>query len=292
MITLQDLNDAAPGDFVASLASIYEHSPWVAEEVATTRPFASLAALHAAMEQSVRAASTARQLALINAHPDLAGKLARAAGLTDFSAAEQSGIGLDRLNDSEFARFHSLNDSYRARFGFPFIICVRRHTRASVLRQFERRLHHDAAQEQATALNEITRIAALRLDQAVQAPDRLAVHGRLSTHVLDTHGGRPAPGISVTLFEVEPDGTLFTRAQRITNADGRTDSPLISGQPLPIGTYELRFSIGVHYAGLADLPDPPFLDEIPLRFSIAEPEGHYHVPLLMTPWSYATYRGS
>ena len=223
MITLQDLNDAATADFVAALASIYEQSPWVAEAVAAARPFASLAALHKAMEQAVRTAPAARQSSLIAAHPDLAGKLARAAELTDFSAAEQSGVGLDRLSEVEFARFHSLNDAYRARFGFPFIICVRRHTRASVLHQFERRLHHDAAQEHATALDEITRIAALRLDQAVQAPDRLAVHGRLSTHVLDTHGGHPARGIALTLFEVEPDGTLFARTNRVTNDDGRTD---------------------------------------------------------------------
>ncbi|MGQ3270428.1 hydroxyisourate hydrolase [Hydrogenophaga sp.] len=118
------------------------------------------------------------------------------------------------------------------------------------------------------------------------------VNGRLSTHVLDTHAGRPAVGIAVELYEFADD-----RAHRVatatTNADGRTDAPLIGGRPLPIGRYELRFAVGDHYRSRGiEQGDPPFLDIVPLRFSIAEPEGHYHVPLLCTPWSYSTYRGS
>jgi 2-oxo-4-hydroxy-4-carboxy-5-ureidoimidazoline decarboxylase len=110
--------------------------------------------------------------------------------------------------------------------------------------------------------------------------------------VLDTHAGQPAVGMAVALFELAGD-----RAQRIamavTNADGRTDQPLIAGRPLPIGRYELQFGVGDHFRnrGIAG-GEPPFLDIVPLRFSIAEPEGHYHVPLLCTPWSYSTYRGS
>ena len=118
------------------------------------------------------------------------------------------------------------------------------------------------------------------------------VNGRLSTHVLDTHAGRPAVGIAIELYEFAGE-----RAHRVatatTNADGRTDVPLIGGRPLPIGRYELRFAVGDHFRirGI-EQGDPPFLDIVPLRFSIAEPEGHYHVPLLCTPWSYSTYRGS
>jgi 2-oxo-4-hydroxy-4-carboxy-5-ureidoimidazoline decarboxylase len=82
-------------------------------------------------------------------------------------------------------------------------------------------------------------------------------------------------------------------ARAVTNSDGRTDMPLIGGRPVPIGSYELRFSVGKYFAGRGvPLSDPPFLDRIPLRFSVSEPEGHLHVPLLVTPWSYATYRGS
>jgi 2-oxo-4-hydroxy-4-carboxy-5-ureidoimidazoline decarboxylase len=133
----------------------------------------------------------------------------------------------------------------------------------------------------------------LRLDQLVTSDDRLQVHGRLSTHVLDTHSGKPAAGIEVELVELSDLGAsrLVTRA--ITNADGRTDHPLVHGRPVPIGRYELRFNVGKYFSERqVPMSDPPFLDRIPLRFSVSEPEGHLHVPLLMTPWSYATYRGS
>jgi 2-oxo-4-hydroxy-4-carboxy-5-ureidoimidazoline decarboxylase len=111
--------------------------------------------------------------------------------------------------------------------------------------------------------------------------------------VLDTHGGRPAAGIAIELTELSELGSSRVVTRAVTNSDGRTDQPLIGGRPLPIGRYELRFAIGNHFRsrGIAS-GDPPFLDIVPLRFSIAEPEGHYHVPLLCTPWSYSTYRGS
>ena len=136
-------------------------------------------------------------------------------------------------------------------------------------------------------------VAALRLDQLVSANDKLKVHGRLSTHVLDNHAGRPAAGIPVELIELASLGDDRVIARTVTNADGRTDQALIGGRPLPIGRYELRFKVADYYAASnVALSDPPFLDDIPLRFAISEPEGHYHIPLLVTPWSYATYRGS
>ena len=119
------------------------------------------------------------------------------------------------------------------------------------------------------------------------------VNGRLSTHVLDTHAGRPAIGVAIELYEFAGEKALSSFSSAITNADGRTDQPLIGGRPLPIGRYELRFAVGNHFRSRGiESGDPPFLDIVPLRFSIAEPEGHYHVPLLCTPWSYSTYRGS
>jgi 2-oxo-4-hydroxy-4-carboxy-5-ureidoimidazoline decarboxylase len=119
------------------------------------------------------------------------------------------------------------------------------------------------------------------------------VHGRLSTHVLDTHSGRPAAGIAVELVELSDLGASRVVTRTVTNADGRTDQPLIGGRPVPIGRYELTFSVGDYFAARqVATSDPPFLDRIPLRFSVNEPEGHLHVPLLVTPWSYATYRGS
>jgi 2-oxo-4-hydroxy-4-carboxy-5-ureidoimidazoline decarboxylase len=280
-------------EFAAALGDIYEHAPWVAEAVASRRPFATLASLHEAMTAAVRAAPAEQKIALIRGHPDLAGKAARAGTLTTDSKAEQASASLDRLSDRQFDDFHRLNSAYQSKFGFPFIICVRRHSKDSILRQFERRLGNDAAGEQDTALGEIFRIAALRLDQRVEAADRLKVHGRLSTHVLDTHAGRPAEGVTLELVELSADGPARVIARSRTNGDGRTDQPLIGGQPVPIGRYELRFQVADYFARVGTpLADPPFLDLVPLQFSVADPEGHYHVPLLVTPWSYTTYRGS
>jgi 2-oxo-4-hydroxy-4-carboxy-5-ureidoimidazoline decarboxylase len=292
-ISLERLNVADARAFATALGGIYEDSPWVAEAALPGRPFATLAALHDAMSDAVRAADETRKLALLNAHPDLAGKAARAGSITADSKAEQGSIGLDRLSDAEFENFHRFNQSYREKFGFPFIICVRRHTKDSVFRQFETRLENSVARERETAIDEIVRIAALRLDQHVEAPDRLKVNGHLSTHVLDTYHGRPAASVGLELRELSALGQDRVLMHGVTDADGRTDRPLIGGRPVPIGRYELRFSVGDYFtrSGVA-LPDPPFLDVVPLRFSIAEPEGHYHVPLLATPWSYATYRGS
>ena len=257
------------------------------------RPFATLAALHEAMTRRCGPRPADQRLALIKGHPDLAGKAARAGALTANSKAEQASAGLDRLSDAEFEEFHRLNDAYRDKFGFPFIVCVRRHSKDSILRQFARRLQHNAAAETKAALAEIFRIAALRLDQRVEAADRLKVHGRLSTHVLDTHAGRPAAGVTIELLELAAHGEARVIVSVTTNLDGRTDQPLIGGRPIPIGRYELRFHVGDYFTRRgAPHGDPPFLDMVPVRFAVAEPEGHYHVPLLVTPWSYSTYRGS
>lgn len=289
---LGDINRSSASDFAAALGETFEFAPWVAEGAADRRPFATVTDLHREMMGIVRAAPREVQLAFLRGHPDLAGKAARAGALTEDSRREQASVGLDSLSEEEFARFHRLNDGYRAKFGFPFIVCVRRHTRDSILAQFERRLAHDVATELAAALQEVFFITRLRVAAKVTGDGMPQVDGRLSTHVLDTHAGRPAMGIAIELHEFAGE-RAHCIATAVTNADGRTDRPLIGGRPLPIGRYELRFAIGNHFRSRGiDGGDPPFLDVVPLRFSIAEPEGHYHVPLLCTPWSYSTYRGS
>jgi 2-oxo-4-hydroxy-4-carboxy-5-ureidoimidazoline decarboxylase len=291
--TLADLNACSKDDFVAALANIFEYSPWIAEQAASARPFAGANALFAAMKAAVDRAPPELRLALIKGHPDLANKTLRAAGLTAESSDEQNSVGLDRLSDAEYDAFERVNNAYRSKFGFPYIVCVRRHTKDSILRDFERRLPNDAKTETQASITEICRIAALRLDQLVTSNDRLAVHGRLSTHVLDTHSGKPAAGIAVELVELSDFGASRMVTRTVTNSDGRTDQPLIGGRPVPIGRYELMFSVGKYFAARqVPMSDPPFLDQIPLRFSVSDPEGHLHVPLLVTPWSYATYRGS
>jgi 2-oxo-4-hydroxy-4-carboxy-5-ureidoimidazoline decarboxylase len=292
-VSLQSLNAADRAGFTAALGEIYEHAPWVAQAVHGQRPFASLAALHEAMMAAVRAAPAEQRIALLKGHPDLAGKAARAGSLTNDSKAEQASAGLDRLSEAEYANFHRLNDAYRAKFGIPFIVCARRHSKDSILKHFEHRLQNSAAAESKAALNEVFRIAALRLDQRVEAADKLKVNGRLSTHVLDTHAGHPAAGVAIELAELPAHGAPHVIASGTTNLDGRTDQPLISGRPIPLGRYELRFHVGAYFARRgAPQSDPPFLDVVPVRFDVAEPESHYHVPLLVTPWSYSTYRGS
>ncbi len=116
--------------------------------------------------------------------------------------------------------------------------------------------------------------------------------GRLSTHVLDTAHGGPAHGVAIELYALEGESRrLVARVE--TNADGRTDSPLLSGDSYRPGAYELIFHVGDYFRGRgAASAEPPFLDRIPVRFAMAEPDGHYHVPLLVSPWSYSTYRGS
>src|ERR1700676_5274797 len=192
--TLSDLNACSRDDFVAALANVFEYSPWIAEHAASARPFAGVKALFEAMKAAVDRAPSELRLALIKAHPDLANKTQRAAGLTAESSAEQNSAGLDRLSDAEYEAFGRVNDAYRAKFGFPYIVCVRRHTKDSILRDFERRLPNDAKTETQTSIEEICRIAALRVDQLVTGDDRLQGHGRLSTHLRDTNSCRPAGG--------------------------------------------------------------------------------------------------
>jgi 2-oxo-4-hydroxy-4-carboxy-5-ureidoimidazoline decarboxylase len=292
-IKLADLNQYSTADFVSALANIFEHSPWVAERAATSRPFITVKSLFYAMKVAVAEATPEQQFELIKRHPDLANKTQRAAGLTAESTAEQNGLGLDRLSEAEYEAFERVNNAYKAKFGIPYIVCVKRQTKDSVLRDFERRLPNDIPTETQTSIGEITRIAALRIDQLIEADDRLPVNGWLSTHVLDTHSGRPAAGIPLELIELSDLGESRLIARTVTNSDGRTDVPLIHDRPVPIGRYELTFRVGPYFAAHgAPVSDPPFLDLIPIRFSVSDPEAHLHVPLLVTPWSFATYRGS
>ena len=166
-LTLAAVNGLDAAGFVEAFGAIYEHSPWIAEAAFAARPFASIEALLAALRAAVDDAGDAMQVALIRAHPDLAGKAARAGALGAHSTREQAGLGLDRLSDAEYERFHRLNDAYKARFGFPFVIAARRHTKDSILAAFETRLAHDRATEIAEALRNIHLIAELRLRDAV-----------------------------------------------------------------------------------------------------------------------------
>ncbi|PSB26406.1 hydroxyisourate hydrolase [filamentous cyanobacterium Phorm 46] len=118
--------------------------------------------------------------------------------------------------------------------------------------------------------------------------------GKLTTHVLDTARGCPASNMSIALQAIDPNSGAKTLLKTVTtNADGRTAAPLLSESELKPGVYELVFFVGEYFAKSAEnLPDPPFLNSVPIQFGIADPSLHYHVPLLVSPWSYSTYRGS
>lgn len=168
-MTLDELNALSREDFTRLLGGVFEHSPWVASQAWEQRPYASMAALHTVMCARVDAAGTDAQLALIRAHPQLAGKAAIRGELTEASASEQHGAGLDRCSPEEYRQLHELNERYEQRFGFPFILAVRGHTRASILASMAARLHNSREAELAEALRQVQRIAALRLAAIIGA---------------------------------------------------------------------------------------------------------------------------
>jgi OHCU decarboxylase len=170
MIPLERLNSISAQDFVAALASIFEHSPWVPERVAGLRPFSSSLALHRALCGTVMQAGEEQQLALIRAHPQLAGRAALRGDLTSASAGEQKGAGLSACTPAQLAHLESLNAQYTARFGFPFVLAVKGHTADSVIASLARRVSHDPLGERRVALQEICRIAHFRLAELVEEP--------------------------------------------------------------------------------------------------------------------------
>lgn len=291
-VTAAELGAMDKDAFVAALGGLYEHSPWVAERAHAAGPFESLTAIHKAMSAAVLAASDEEKLALLCAHPDLAGKAAVAGDLTAASTDEQARAGLSQLTSEEMAQFNDLNAQYQARFGFPFILAVRNATKATILGAFSGRVAHGVSQERDECLRQVDKIAWMRLCAGFTP----APTGFLTCHVLDTARGCPAAGLRITLHRLEHSGggarTLV--GDFVTNDDGRLASgPALKGAAFAVGCYEWTFYAGDYFAASA-LPTggQPFLDVIPLRFGIDNPEDHYHVPLLASPWSFSTYRGS
>jgi len=292
-ITIDALNSCDAATFVSLMGEVFEHAQWVAQAVVAERPFASAEVLHAAMMTKVESLSEPELLKLLAGHPELGGADARSGKMTADSVREQGKLSLNSLDQAQALRWDALNATYRERFGFPFIICVSRHTRSSVLRNFEKRLMNERSSELAHAVTEIGRITRLRLAARIADNGLLRVNGALSTHVLDTSKGCPAEGMRFTLHELSDDETVRRLiVDAVTDQRGRTPKPLISGEPLRIGLYELRFHVGeyFHRKGVIQ-SDRPFLNIVPVLFNIEDPEGNYHVPLTVTPWAYSTYRG-
>ena len=168
MISLPQLNLLSRDEFTRIVGPVFEHSPWIAEAAWARKPFASVEELHAALCETVKNACEEEQLALIRAHPDLVGKLALAGQLTKESTNEQASAGLGKLSPEEVGLFQKNNAAYKARFGFPFVICARLNKKEAILNGFERRLKNSREQEIKTALEEIFKIAELRLKDLTQ----------------------------------------------------------------------------------------------------------------------------
>ena len=162
-LDLSSVNDMARDAFVEALGSTFEHSPWVAEGAWAARPFASVDALHAAMIEVVTRAPRETQIAFLCAHPELAGKEAQAGTMTRESVGEQASAGLDALSREEVAELRALNARYRERHGFPFIVAVRRYSKAEIFEQLRRRIGCDSASELREALRQIASITRLRV---------------------------------------------------------------------------------------------------------------------------------
>ncbi len=165
--SIDDLNRMSAGEFAAALGDVAEYSPWVAARAATARPFADRAAVIDAFTGALRDAPSDERLAVLRAHPDLAGRAAVAGELSDDSEREQAGAGLDRLTPEEFERFTALNAAYRERFGIPFIFAVKGASKDRILAAFETRVDNDRAAEFANAIDNVCRILGFRIEDRV-----------------------------------------------------------------------------------------------------------------------------
>jgi 2-oxo-4-hydroxy-4-carboxy-5-ureidoimidazoline decarboxylase len=167
MLTLSQLNRFSQAEFTQALGAVFEHSPWIANRAWAARPFESVNILHAAMVQVLNNASEQEKLALICAHPELAGKEAKAGTLTSESKSEQRGAGLDQCTAQELESLRNLNKRYREKFGFPFVVAVKGLTRNDILSAIAQRLENEKQEEFGRCLHEITKIALFRLQAQV-----------------------------------------------------------------------------------------------------------------------------
>jgi 2-oxo-4-hydroxy-4-carboxy-5-ureidoimidazoline decarboxylase len=319
-------------DVIAFLGPIYEHSSWVAEilvaQVGTQRQrgdagaIETVSALAAKMKSIVNESSADQKLALLRAHPDLCEKVSKLKDLTAESQTEQGRAGLQSMTEEEMSTFQANNTLYRQRFGFPFILAVRNATKSTVLAALQGRVNRSYQDEFATALEQVHKIAWMRL---LSKLDLSACQGFLSrprhgqrvsrcvrsrefSHFIDrvesacpSHfssslfaNATAASSMRIQLHRLSPPESAGLVGDFVTNSDGRLSTgPALKGADMIVGTYEWTFCVADYFASVGTFTSgTPFLDTVPLRFGIDNPDDHYHVPLLVSPWSYSTYRGS
>jgi len=295
-VTIRELNEMGCDAFVDAIGWVFEHSPWIARSAWEQRPFSDIADLHCRLCEVARAAPLEAQLGLVRAHPELGGRSRGDEALTDASRCEQRSVGLDAVSGADRDRLVTSAAAYVERFGFPCIVCVRNHPdAASITAAIERRLTGTAGAQLDASVREVFEIARLRLSDAIggAAPMQHATaRGSLTTHVLDIARGTAGAGMTIELWRAA-NREWSNLKTVVTNADGRTDDPLLAGTTLTAGCYPVRFDVGSYFAS-AGVPaaDPPYLDSVPVEVGVSNPEAHYHVPLIVAPWGYSTYRGS
>lgn len=270
------------------LSGIYERTAWAPETLLDMPSITTVSDLAHAMKSVLDDAPYETKLELLRLHPDLNQKIEQLKLLTPESREEQSGLG--SLTPEEEKRFNRLNAAYKAKFGFPFILAVRNASKYTVLAALEGRVKNTMEVEFVTALSQVHKIAWMRL---VAKIDTSHANGYLTCHVLDTANGIPAAKMRIELRRLShPAGMLGTY---MTNNDGRLENgpALLGGTEFLVGEYEWTFHVADYFASVGTYTSgQPFLDTVPLRFGIDNPDDHYHVPLLVSPWSYSTYRGS
>ena len=268
----------------------------------------------------VMQSSTEVQLELLRCHPDLCLKLEQLdiekeqEEITNESRQEQGRAGLSTLTPIERSNFTKWNTEYKSKFNFPFILAVRNASKYTVLSALQGRLYNSTNgvtthhEEIGCALYQVNKIAFMRLLEKVTYSTTASEScggghgGFLTCHVLDTANGIPAAGMRIELYRyVEDDNNNETSMKKqlvetfITNSDGRLpNGPALSGCNFIVGQYQWKFYVGDYFARFANsrITGTPFLDVVPLNFGLDDPTDHYHVPLLCSPWSYSTYRGS
>lgn len=280
-------------EMVDYLEGTYEHSRWVAQALYVTARLDNISTvteLANAMKAIVDNSSREEKLDILQNHPDLGKKVEQLKELTKESQQEQSAAGLDTLEGDELEMFTTLNSKYKEKFQFPFILAVRNASKHTVLAALKGRYPNPPEVEFVTAMSQVHKIAWMRLLQKIDTTD---AKGFLTCHVLDTANGIPAANMRITLTRLSGPSAGVV-GEYVTNSDGRLEGgPALKGKDFQVGEYEWTFYAGDYFASMGTyISGQPFLNTIPIRFGIDNPDDHYHVPLLVSPWSFSTYRGS
>jgi len=288
-MNIVQLNQLPQGEFVRVIGPIFDQSPWVAEAAWARRPFADSTQLFEALCAVVRAAGEAEKVALIRAQPDFAGRAIRSGRISTDLPVDKAGAVLNQFAILEIDEFQKKNAEYRYKFAFPFVIHSRLLTKAEIFSEFERRSKQSREQEINSALEEIFKTAAFRIDELLSTG--LTTAARLTVQVLDLVAGGAADGMTIELWSVQGDDAKPGKTYK-TNADGRPPHPLLVSPDLKVGDYLLQLFAGDYFAARSGDTGPRFLDRIQIRFSITHVERNCHLVVSCAPGGYSVWRGA